>query len=252
MEYVFNNGILYNGDTIIEMDKLIEKNEKIDVVLTSPPYNTQRNLSDRSYDIYKDGIDNEDYINWTLHVFDRYNKLLKSNGVILYNMSYGNENPTVLFMTISKIIQETTFMIADVIVWKKKSAMPNNMSHNKLTRIFEFIFVICRKSEYRTFTTNRQVSSIRDTGQKTYKVVYNFIEAKNNDGSNKLNRATYSTELCDKLLDEYLVNGGICLDNFCGTGTTLLSVSKRTGCKFIGIELSKEQCDYAEKRLLNE
>lgn len=253
MTYNFDNGVLYNGDTIKVMDNLIKKGTSVDVVLTSPPYNTQRNLDDRSYDLYQDGIDNKDYVNWTVRVFKRYDKLLKKDGVVLYNLSYGSENPTVLFTTVSSIMHRTPFMVADVIVWKKKSAMPLNMAHNKLTRIWEFIFVICRKDEYKTFNTNREISSYRkDNGQKVYKVVYNFIEAKNNDGATPLNKATYSTELCDKLLDEYLLAGGTVLDNFSGTGTTLVSVSKRKDCRFIGIELSQKQCEYTVERMLKD
>lgn len=171
MHYAYEKGDLYNGDTIEIMDRLSKEKVKVDLVLTSPPYNTQRNLKDRAYDLYKDGIDNKEYINWTIDIFRNYDKLLVKNGVILYNMSYGTENPTVLFLVLSNIISKTKFMISDFIVWKKKSAMPLNMSHNKLTRIWEFVFVITRKDEYKTFKTNRKVSSIRETGQKTYAVM---------------------------------------------------------------------------------
>lgn len=143
-------------------------------------------------------------------------------------------------------------MVADVISWKKSNAMPNNISHNKLTRINEFVFVIYRKREYKTFQSNRAVSSIRDNGQKTYKIEYNFVKARNNDGSNKLNKSTYSTELCDKLLKMYMRDGDIYLDNFSGTGTTLISVMKRNKSYFIGIELSLKQYKYSIERISNE
>lgn len=61
---------------------------------------------------------------------------------------------------------------------KKKSALPNNVSHNKLTRICEFVFVFCRKNEYKTFVANKQVKSQSKTGQKYYENIFNFIEAK--------------------------------------------------------------------------
>ena len=249
--YKFENGVMYCGDTLIVMDKIIKKGDKVNLVLTSPPYNTQRNLSDRTYDIYQDGICNNKYIEWTLEIFERYEKILEENGTILYNLSYGNENPSIMFEVLYKIINKTEFMIADIITWKKKSAMPNNMSHNKLTRITEYVFVICRKKEYLTFKTNRKVSSVRKTGQKVYKIAYNYIEAKNNDKTTKLNKSTYSTELCDKLFNEYLIDGDRCLDNFSGTGTTLVSANRRN-CKFIGIELSEEQCEYAKERIEND
>lgn len=86
---------------------------------------------------------------------------------------------------------------------EKRSALPNNVG-NKLTRITEFVFVICRKDEYKTFNINKKVKSVRqDTGQKYYENMYNFIEAPNNDGACKLNKATYSSELCLQLLEMY-------------------------------------------------
>lgn len=250
--YEYNSGsILINGDTIKEMNKLINNGVTVDMVLTSPPYNTQRNLDDRAYDVYQDGICNNVYLDWTKSIFDCYDELLSEDGVILYNLSYGNENPTVMFDVISKITKDTPFMVADVIAWKKKTAIPNCMSHNKLTRIVEYIYVICRKSEYKTFKTNRQVSSYRSTGQKNYHATYNFIEANNNDGSCKLNKATYSTQLCDILMDEYLRPNAIVMDNFAGTGTTLVSALKRNN-RFIGIELSEDQCEWSNERLIKE
>ena len=45
-------------------------------------------------------------------------------------------------------------MIADVITWKKRSALPNNTSPNKCTRICEYVCVFCRKEEYDTFKTS--------------------------------------------------------------------------------------------------
>ena len=99
-------------------------------------------------------------------------------------------------------------MIADKITWKKRNALPNNSSKNKLTRICEDVFVFCRKDEYLTFNANKPVSSIGTNGQTFYKCIYNFIEAPNNDGKNPLNKATFSKELVTKLLDIYYVVGG--------------------------------------------
>lgn len=42
--------------------------------------------------------------------------------------------------------------------------------------------------------------------------------------------------------------GGVIYDSFMGTGTTAVA-AKRLGLKYIGSEISKNQCDYAEKRI---
>ena len=153
-----------------------------------------------------------------------------------------------MFKAINTIITKTPFTIADVIVWKKKSAMPNNCSPNKLTRIVEYIFVFCRKGEEKTFNSNKKIVSVRNNGQNMYENIYNFIEAKNNDGSCKLNKATYSSDLCKKLLSIYAKEDSIIYDPFMGTGTTSVAC-KEMNLECIGSELSKDQVNFSINRI---
>lgn len=221
----------------------------IDGVVTSPPYNIIRpNSTDRGYDVYKDGMTNDEYINFTLKIFNQFGRVLKKDGVIIYNMSYGAENTEVMSLTIADIIRNTEFTLADIIVWKKDSATPNNVSPNRLTRIVEFVYIFCRKDEIMTFNANKQVLKERTTGQKIFENVFNFIMAKNNDGSTDLNKATYSTELVTKLLKIYIEEGSIVYDPFIGTGTTAVSVINHK-CDYIGSELSEAQTEYARDRI---
>ena len=131
---------------------------------------------------------------------------MNENGCVLWNVSYGSDATVnteaigLMWLSIADIIRQTNFTVADRIVWKKASSLPNNVSKNKLTRIVEDVFVFCRKGEYKTFNCNKEVSSIGKNGQTFYKNTFNFIEAKNNDGSCKLNKATYSSDLCKQLL----------------------------------------------------
>ena len=90
------------------------------------------------------------------------------------------------------------------------------------------------------------------TEQPFYSPIYNYIEAKNNDGANELNNATFSTELVVQLLNIYATRGRdtVVYDSFMGTGTTALG-AKMLKMNCYGSEISKEQCDFANKRLLN-
>jgi len=235
---------IYNGDCLEVMDNI----ENVDLVITSPPYNIIRpNSTDRGYDLYKDGMTNEEYSKWIVNIFNQYNKLLNKNGCVLFNMSYGTENTTVMSLTVADIIKKTNFTLADIIVWKKQSATPNNVSKNKLTRIVEYIYVFCKEEDFMTFDTNKKILKQRDTGQDIYENLFNFIKAPNNDSSTDINKATYSSELVSRLLKIYYTKG-IVLDNFSGTGTTSYAC-EQNNIKSIGIELSKLQCDYTIKRL---
>lgn len=243
----------YNLDCEIGLEKLFEQDVKIDGVITSPPYNIIRpNSTDRGYDEYKDGMSNEEYIKWTLRLFKAMDKVLKPNGKILYNMSYGAENTECMSLTIAEILKSTEFTLADIIVWKKHSATPNNVSKNRLTRICEFIYVFCRKDELKTFDANKTVVGKRkDTEQTIYANVFNFITAKNNDENCPLNKATYSTELVEKLINIYFQRGNIILDIFGGSGTTAIACH-RSNIDFYYFELSEKQTEWAKNRYAKE
>ncbi len=241
---------LYNGDCIEVMDYLINSGCKVDKVLTSPPYNIIRpNSTDRGYDLYKDGMTNEEYIEWIVNIFARYEKLLNANGCILWNMSYGTENTECMSLCIAELLKRTNFTIADILVWKKQTATPNNVSNNKMTRICEFVYVFCRRNEFYTFTTNKNIVGYReDTKQAIYENVFNYFEAKNNDASTDLNKATFSSDFVFQLINRYITNQDVVLDNFSGTGTTMYACECRNR-KGYYIELSENQCEYAKARI---
>ena len=251
MKYYSDDTVtLYHGDCVEEMNQLINEGVKVNKVITSPPYNIVRpNSTDRGYDLYKDGMSNEEYIEWTLKIFNCYDKLLAKDGCIAYNMSYGTENTEVMNLTIAEILKNTNFTLADILVWKKSSATPNNVSSNKMTRICEFVYIFCRRDEFFTFTANKKIIGRReDTEQAIYENVFNFFQAPNNDESQELNKATFSMGFVGNIIDRYVMKDDVVLDNFNGTGTTLCTCISR-GIKAIGIELSEKQCKYTVDRM---
>jgi len=254
---------LYNEDCFKTMS-LLDKNS-IDVVLTSPFYNTNKKAGDSRtllnskvksyaytrYDKHVDNMTNEEYCDFTEKLFNEFDRILNANGCVLYNISYGSENTECMFKAVNRIIEKTQFTIADVITWKKKSAVPNNVSKNKLTRITEFVFVFCRREEFMSFYMNKEIKSYRKTGQACYENMFNFIEAKNNDGACEFNKATYSSELCEKLLKMYAPEDSFIYDPFIGTGTTAVAC-ERLGLHCVGSEISSNQVKFAVDRLYKE
>ena len=253
---------IYNEDCFTTMKKM--PIGQCDVILTSPFYNTNkkagknRNLTNAGmndgryeylrYDVHVDNMTNDEYTDYTIKLFNEFDRVLTLNGCILYNISYGAENTEGMFKAVNGIITKTNFTIADVICWKKPTAFPNSCSSNRLTRIWEFVFVFCRKNETKTFNCNKKVTSYRKTGQAAYENVYNFIEAKNNDGSCPYNKATYSSDLCEQLLTLYAPKNAVIYDPFMGSGTTAVAC-KKLGLSYIGSEISLNQCEWAKKRL---
>lgn len=242
---------IYNEDCLITMQKI----KNIDAVITSPPYNTSRKGSSLNnacanirYDEFEDCKTDEEYISWTIEIFKSYDKVLAPNGVILYNLSYSSENTHLMWLVVAEIMKQTNFIVADNIIWKKPSTSPNSCSPNKLTRIIEYIFVFCRKNEIGTFKMNKEQSSLRKTGQIAYKNYFNFIEAPNNDGSNDIHKATFSSVLIRKLIKLYVKENSIVYDSFMGTGTTAIACIEEK-VNYIGSEISKRYVEYSNKRI---
>ena len=247
-----DTNIIYNEDCLTTMSNKIDE-KSINIILTSPPYNmTKRKggYADKQprYDVYVDWKDAQDYIDWTTNIFQSFDKVLKENGVILYNFSYSTENPALPYKVICAIMGETNFTLADTIVWKKSNSIPHPASYNRLNRCYEFVYVICRQKELSTFQCNKKVVKVSPKNQKYYEIVDNIIFAKNNDGSNTLNKATYSSELCDQLLKIYSSENEIVYDPFIGTGTTAISCINNN-LKYIGSEISKDQVEFSNERI---
>lgn len=183
--------------------------------------------------------------------FREFFRILKDDGVVCYNLSYSTDEirmAELMWLVVAEVIKAGQFTLADAIVWKKKSAIPNNRSANKMTRICEFVFVFCKRESFDTFHGNKPVLSVTPKGQNNYGNFYNIIEAENNDGPCDIHKATYSTSLCFQLLDRYGNRGGVVYDPFMGTGTTAIAAIEQS-MDFIGSEISAEYCQYANDRI---
>lgn len=209
---------IYNEDCLDTMKKMDEGS--INIILTSPPYNKSRqaSYSEQSlatrqghYKDFNDARSNEEYIAWTLERFKEFGRILKKDGVVIYNMSYSSDEirmAELMWLVVAEVLKQGIFTLGDAIIWKKKNATPNNVSHNKLTRICEFVYIFCKRGDFDTYHANKQIMSISKKGQAIYDNYYNIINAENNDGACEIHKATYSSSLCFQLLDRYGVKGG--------------------------------------------
>lgn len=241
----------YNEDCLSTIEKI--ENNSINCILTSPPYNMTKRRGgyadkQKRYDEYQDWKSEKEYLEWTSNIFNKLETKLCRNGVILYNFSYSIENPSLPYSIVAEIISKTDFTIADTIIWKKNNSIPHPASYNRLNRIIEFVFVIVRKSEIKTFNCYKKIVKTSPKGQNYYEIVDNFITAKNNDETTELNKATFSTELCSKLLSIYSKEYDLIYDPFMGTGTTAISCIMNNR-NFIGSEISKKQVEHSKIRM---
>lgn len=234
---------IYNENNVITMSKMPDK--FLSGIICSPPYNLTTKRKDCYYNNGyqdKDNLSEEEYIKNRLSEFKEFERILKDDGVICYNISYHNENPILPTLLISEIHKETGLTVADIITWKKRSAIPFQTSSTKLSRICELVYVIVKKERLHDFKTNKKVSKINEkTNQKFYKNYTNFIEAENNDKIKSKLKAAYSEDLVYKLFNIYFPIDSLIYDPFSGLGTTARAC-KKSGRNFIGSEIDEELC----------
>lgn len=238
--------IIYNESNLETMRRLDK--ESIDGIITSPPYGIGTKRKDCYYNNgynQLDSLPHIEYLQIRLNEFKEFSKIIKSKGVICYNISYHNENPILPTLLMAKLHNETDLTVADIITWKKSTAIPFQTSSTKLSRISELVYIIVKKEHLHDFNTNKEISKVNEkTGQKFYKNYTNFIEAKNNDGVKSKLKAAYSEEFVEKLLNIYFPIGSLIYDPFMGIGTTARACVKN-GRSYIGSEIYTEHFNTA-------
>lgn len=241
---------IFNEINIVTMKRM--EDSSIDGIITSPPYNISNKRKDCYYNTGYSEIDNltsDEYLRVRINEFKEFSRILKSGGVICYNISYMHENPILPTLLIAKIHEETDLTIADVIYWKKSNSMPFQTSPNKLSRIVEPIYIFVHKDNLSNFKANKEVSKVNErTGQHFYKKYDNYIEAKNNDGYKSSLKAVYSTDLIRRLIKIYYPKGSVIYDPFIGSGTTALGCIDE-GLSFIGSEMKLEYYNISMDRI---
>lgn len=232
---------LFNESNIVTMSNMSDN--MINGIITSPPYNLTTQRKDGYYNNGYADIDNlseSDYLELRLNEFKEFERIVKNDGVICYNISYHTLNPILPLKLINLVHDQTNLTLVDIIAWKKSNSMPFQSSSTNLSRIVENIYIMVNKDYMKTFTTNKKISKINEkTGQKFYKKYDNFIEAPNNDKFKSKLKASFSSELVMKLIHIYFPKESLIYDPFMGIGTTAKGCMM-TGRNFIGSELDAE------------
>jgi len=248
MKIKINN--IYNEINIVTMKSMLDN--FVDGIITSPPYNTSTKRRDYYYNNGYSEIDNlssDEYLRVRINEFKEFSRILKSGGVICYNISYMHENPILPNLLVTKVHEETNLTLADTIYWKKSNSVPFQTSPNKLSRIVEPIYIFVHKENLSNFKANKEISKKNErTGQLFYKKYDNYIEAKNNDRFKSSLKAVYSTELVKKLINIYYPKGCLIYDPFMGSGTTALACIEEE-LNYIGSEMKEDHYKISIERI---
>jgi DNA modification methylase len=173
------------------------------------------------------------------------------------------------------------WIVRNDIIWAKRNGMPESVT-DRFSKKHEYFFFMVKNKKYyfdldgvrdlhksNSKEIARQKRGLEATGYAKelrmdgYSGGVGYSSNGKNPGdvsdfwdiptkpSSAKHYATFNTDLIDKPIVAGCPEGGIILDPFCGTGTTLVR-ALQLNREIIGIDGSKEYCKIAEKRINEE
>jgi site-specific DNA-methyltransferase (adenine-specific) len=111
------------------MDKLRNERLLIDVIVTSPPYNINK-----EYGIYKDNRERGDYLKWLEYVGRGSISVLKDEGSFFFNIAGRPADPTIPFC-VAGVFRDIGDKLQNIIHWiKSVSFDPEDIGRNNVFR----------------------------------------------------------------------------------------------------------------------
>jgi len=255
MDYIklTNDSKLYNGKAEDVIPQL--KDDDIDLVVTSPPYNVDlgnNKFNESPYDLYNDNKDHADYIAWLKDLFEKLYPKLKSGGRVCINIGDGQNGrvPThadiIHFMT-----KQLNYIPMANIIWNKSQignrfAWGSYMSPScpSFPKPFEYIMVFAKDNI--KLQRAGETDLLPDEFKKWAFSMWNIT------GETQMKKighpAMFPVELPYRLIKMLSWTDATVLDIFNGAGTTGVAC-EMLGRKYIGIEMSKQYCDITADRL---
>lgn len=257
-----NNLIL--GDCVGVMKELIRNDVKVNLVVTSPPYDNLRKY--------------QDVVEWNFNKFKEcancLYEIVDDGGVVVWVVNdatiNGSESGTSFRQAL--YFMEIGFRLHDTMIYEKINPIPQN--HNRYEQCFEYMFVF---SKGKPITFNPIREETKNNGK-----TFNWGDRKTVFDSNQCRRDR-ETDLCQvkptkirRNIFQYSIGGGktghpavfpqklaedqvfswsnendVVLDPFMGSGTVGIAC-KKMNRNFIGIEIVKDYFEIAKNRIEND
>ena len=252
--------MIYQGDCLDILPKLEKRS--IDLVVTSPPYDTLRN--------YKETC-TWDWYQFEQVVANLY-EVLKDGGVVIWVVADKTENGSETGTSFKQALRfiDYKFNLHDTMIYRKINYMP--MNHGRYEQEFEYMFcfskgkpktfnpikIPCKyagQSNWGTPTYYKDESdnlvemkrkTIADT--KLHGNIFEYRIGSTNETSKYNHPAMFPLDLARDMISSWSNKGDIVLDCFMGAGTTGVACAE-LGREFIGIEIVSEYFEMAKERL---
>lgn len=214
----------------------------VNLVVTSPPYNLKNSTGNgmkdgrggkwanaalqNGYTHHDDCMPHDEYVKWQRDCLTEMMRVLSDDGAIFYNHKWRVQGG--LLQDRQDIVQG--FPVRQIIIWKRKGGF--NFNPGYFLPTYEVIYLIAKPK----FRLNSKANSYGD--------IWEFTQEMKNE-----HPAAFPVKLIDRIISS--TNAEIVLDPFMGSGTTAISAINY-GRDYIGIDVSPEYCEMAEKRIERE
>ncbi len=234
------------GDSLTVLSKLPDN--CVDLVFTSPPYNFGLDYSETPDDQRWD-----DYFNRLFEIFDECIRVLKFGGRIAVNVQPLFSDYIPSHHIISDFFMRRRLIWKGEILWEKNNynckytawGSWKSPSSPYLKYTWEFIEIFC-KGNLKTKGDSSHADMSPDEFKQWVNAKWSIAPERNMKEYG--HPAMFPEELATRVLKMFSFQGAYVLDPFAGVGTTAVA-AKKSGRRYLGIDISHEYCDTAEKRL---
>jgi len=225
------------GDTIKTMKQIPDG--KVDLVITSPPYNLKNSTGNgmkdgrggkwsnaaliNGYTHHDDCMPHDQYVKWQRECLTEMMRLIPEDGAIFYNHKLRVQNG--LLQDRKDIVEG--FPVRQIIIWRRKGGF--NFNPGYFLPTYEVIYLIA-KSKFKLAAKTNAHGDVWEVTQ----------EMKN------VHPAAFPVDLIDRIVSS--TDAKVVLDPFMGSGTTAISAINYNR-NYIGIDVSPEYCKMAEERI---
>ena len=232
------------GDVIEAMAEIPENT--VHLAITSPPYNLSI-----SYDICKDDLAYEEYLDWTKKVWVETKRVLVSGGRFALNIaptSIKNFRP--IHHDFANQLREIGMIFRTEIVWYKQTMKRRTAwgswkspANPHIVPSWEYILVFSKDS-WMMESDSKDADITADEFMR-FSDGFWYIPP---ESQRRGHPTPFPEELIYRIIKFYTYKGNMVLDMFGGTGTVAV-VAQKTGRHFINIDISPKYCEIAKQRL---
>lgn len=243
-----NNICIFNED-FLTTDCIEE--DTVDLIVTSPPYNV-----DIRYNSYDDRIPYSVYLEFTQKWLEKAYKLLKDDGRFCLNIPLDKNKggQQSVCADITTIAKQIGWKYHSTIIWNEQNISRRTAWGSWLSASAPYVIapveviVVLYKKEWKKISGSGKSDITKREFLEWTNGVWNFTgESKKRVG----HPTPFPVELPRRCIKLFSFVEDTVLDPFLGSGSTLIACVQ-TNRKGIGVEIDKEYCDLAIKRLQQE